>query len=43
MTPRGASGPQLSVIWWQDIPAQVVARDGTESARATKRPIRPAL
>jgi hypothetical protein len=37
VSPRG-SGPQLSVIWWQDIPAQVVARDGEASARAELHP-----
>ena len=26
--------PELTVIWWRDIPAQVTAKDGRESARA---------
>lgn len=28
MTRRSDNGPQLTVIWWHDIPGQVVARDG---------------
>ncbi len=28
MTRRRETGPQLTVIWWHDIPGQVVARDG---------------
>lgn len=28
MTRRRENGPQLTVIWWHDIPGQVVARDG---------------
>lgn len=40
MSPRtpAATGPRLSVIWWQDIPAQVVARDGAASSRAELHP-----
>lgn len=32
--PRAArtAGPELTVIWWRDIPAQVVARHGRERA-----------
>ena len=26
--------PELTVIWWRDIPAQVVAKEGRSSARA---------
>jgi len=26
--------PELTVIWWRDIPAQVTAKDGRRSARA---------
>ena len=26
--------PELTVIWWRDIPAQVTAKDGRASARA---------
>ena len=26
--------PELTVIWWRDIPAQVIAKDGRRSARA---------
>lgn len=26
--------PELTVIWWRDIPAQVTAKDGRSSARA---------
>lgn len=26
-------GPQLAVIWWRDIPAQLVARDGTRTVK----------
>ena len=26
--------PELTVIWWRDIPAQVVAKEGRASARA---------
>ncbi len=26
--------PELTVIWWRDIPAQVKAKDGRKSARA---------
>lgn len=37
MSPQD-TGPRLSVIWWQDIPAQVVARDGQSSARAELNP-----
>ncbi|NHA70224.1 virulence factor [Phycicoccus flavus] len=37
MSPR-ETGPQLSVIWWQDLPAQVVARDAARSARAELHP-----
>jgi hypothetical protein len=32
MSPRGA-GPELTVIRWRDIPAQVVARSGRESVK----------
>ena len=32
------TGPRLSVISWQDIPAQVVARNGPSSARAELHP-----
>jgi Virulence factor len=32
------TAPRLSVIWWQDIPAQVVARSGQSSARAELHP-----
>ena len=27
-------GPQLTVVWWRDIPAQVTAKAGRTSARA---------
>jgi len=27
-------GPQLTVVWWRDIPAQVTAKAGRVSARA---------
>lgn len=27
------TGPTLTVIWWRDIPAQVVAKDGERTAR----------
>lgn len=37
MSPQD-TGPRLSVIWWQDIPAQVVARNGQSSARAELDP-----
>ena len=26
--------PELTVIWWRDIPAQVTAKEGRQSARA---------
>jgi hypothetical protein len=32
MSPR-STGPQLTVIRWRDIPAQVVARNGSETAK----------
>jgi hypothetical protein len=32
MSPR-STGPQLTVIRWRDIPAQVIARDGTDTAK----------
>ena len=28
MTRRSDNGPTLTVIWWHDLPGQVVARDG---------------
>jgi hypothetical protein len=31
---RRRAAPQLTVIWWRDIPAQVVARDGARSVKA---------
>ncbi len=31
---RRRAGPTLTVIWWRDIPAQVVARDASRSAKA---------
>lgn len=34
MSRRARSTPQLTVIWWRDIPAQVVARDGARTVRA---------
>ena len=30
--------PMLSVIWWRDIPAQVVARDGRRSSKIVLHP-----
>ncbi len=35
---RGPAEPRLSVIWWRDIPTQVVAQHGTESVRAELPP-----
>lgn len=29
-----SSGPRLSVVWWRDIPTQVVAQAGDRSVRA---------
>ena len=34
MSARRGDGPVLTVIRWQEIPAQVTARDGERSARA---------
>ena len=33
MSPRRATGPELTVIRWREIPAQVVARNGRETAK----------
>jgi hypothetical protein len=30
--------PSLTVIWWRDIPAQVVARDGRRSSKTVLHP-----
>ena len=30
--------PMLSVIWWRDIPAQVVAREGRRSSKIVLHP-----
>ncbi|CAN5776045.1 virulence factor [soil metagenome] len=35
MSRRGRSTPQLTVIWWRDIPAQVVARAGAQTVKAS--------
>lgn len=34
MTDHHGGGAQLTVIWWRDIPAQVVARQGRTTVRA---------
>ncbi len=34
----GSAEPQLSVIWWRDIPTQVVAQHGDGSVRAELPP-----
>ena len=30
--------PSLTVIWWRDIPAQVIARDGRRSSKTVLHP-----
>ena len=30
--------PNLSIIWWRDIPAQVVAKDGRRSSKVVLHP-----
>lgn len=32
-TARGAAGPTVQVVWWRDIPAQVIARDGDRTVK----------
>lgn len=39
MSRRQSAGPQLTVIWWHDIPGQVLARDG-ERRHARALPLR---
>ncbi|MGC1208473.1 MAG: virulence factor, partial [Ornithinimicrobium sp.] len=39
MSRRQSAGPQLTVIWWHDIPGQVVARDG-ENRHTRALPLR---
>jgi Virulence factor len=34
MSPRRGSGPRCTVIWWGDIPSQVVVRDGEQTIKA---------
>jgi len=34
VSPRRANTPRLSVIWWRDIPTQVVAQHGRDTIRA---------
>jgi hypothetical protein len=34
MGPRRGSGPRCTVIWWGDIPCQVVVRDGERALKA---------
>ncbi|CAN5368594.1 hypothetical protein BH23ACT9_BH23ACT9_16620 [soil metagenome] len=36
--PRSAAAPELTVIWWRDIPAQVLARHGRDRAVAELPP-----
>lgn len=31
---RGTTAPRLAVIWWRDIPTQVVAQHGPDTVRA---------
>jgi hypothetical protein len=38
MTPRRGTGPRCTVIWWHDIPTQVVVRDGDRIVRAQLPP-----
>lgn len=35
---RRSAEPELTVIWWREIPAQVVARHGRETERAELHP-----
>jgi hypothetical protein len=34
MSPRRGSGPRCTVIWWHDIPSQVLVRDGDQTLKA---------
>ena len=34
MSPRRSTGPRCTVIWWHDIPSEVVVRDGDRTLRA---------
>jgi Virulence factor len=34
MSPRRGTGPRCTVIWWHDIPTQVVVRDGDRTLKA---------
>jgi hypothetical protein len=34
MSPRRATGPSCTVIWWHDIPSQVVVRNGDRTVKA---------
>jgi hypothetical protein len=34
MSPRRGSGPRCTVIWWHDIPSQVLVRDGDRTLKA---------
>jgi hypothetical protein len=39
MSPRRGTGPRCTVIWWHDIPSQVVVRDGDQTLK-TELPAR---
>lgn len=34
MSPRRGTGPRCTVIWWHDIPTQVLVRDGDQTVKA---------
>jgi hypothetical protein len=34
MSPRRGTGPRCTVIWWHDIPSQVLVRDGEHTLKA---------
>jgi Virulence factor len=34
MSPRRGTGPRCTVIWWHDIPSQVLVRDGDQTLKA---------
>ena len=33
MSPRRRTGPRCTVIWWHDIPSQVLVRDGDQTLK----------
>jgi hypothetical protein len=38
VSPRRGTGPRCTVIWWHDIPTQVVVRDGDRTVKAQLPP-----